>query len=114
MLSIAVACLVAAVLPELPPDMGFAEWLSVSALWGFFTFGWYGPWVAHVAELSKKDAIGLTLGLAMTGNQLGIVAAPPAFGQILDVSGSYAVAWWSLAAALLAGAGLGVRELRRR
>lgn len=72
----------------------------LAAAVGFFAFGWYGPWVVHVAELAPAQSVGLTLAFAMTANQLGIVAGPPAFGLVLDLSGSYVVAWWALAFAL--------------
>jgi MFS family permease len=50
----------------------------VLAAWlGFFGLGWYGPWVAYLAEIAPADKVGLTLGAAMALNQLGIIAAPP-------------------------------------
>jgi predicted MFS family arabinose efflux permease len=101
------------VLPLLSPEAGVGVLLLVAAVLGFFAFGWYGPWVVHVAEVAPRGAVGLTLGLAMTINQLGIVGAPPLFGLALDLSGSYLVAWWALAAALSLVAlrvGLGIRR----
>jgi MFS family permease len=71
----------------------FAILLSISIAVGFFAFGWYGPWVVFVAEAAPSHAVGMTLALAMTGNQLGIVLAPPVFGLLLDVSGGYVVPW---------------------
>ncbi|MDP8959724.1 MAG: MFS transporter [Actinomycetota bacterium] len=97
-------------LPLLPAGAyGGLAVLSVGL--GFFAFGWYGPWVVHVAEVAPAQAVGLTLALAMTANQLGIVGAPPLFGLVLDVSGTYLLPWWLLAllmvvAALRVGAGL--------
>ncbi len=76
----------------------------VAAAQGFFAFGWYGPWVVHVSEVAPEGSVGLTLALSMSATQFGIVTAPPLFGLILDVSGSYLVAWFGLAAGLLAGA----------
>ena len=64
----------------------------------------------HVTELAPARSVGLTLTFAMTANQLGIVAGPPAFGSVLDVSGSYGTAWWTLAGVLAIGA---VVTLRR-
>ena len=71
----------------------FAILLAISIAVGFFAFGWYGPWVVFVAEAAPPHAVGMTLALAMTGNQLGIVLAPPIFGLLLDVSGGYVVPW---------------------
>jgi predicted MFS family arabinose efflux permease len=44
--------------------------------------------------------VGLTLTFAMTANQLGIVAAPPIFGLVVDATSSYPFAWLALSAAL--------------
>jgi hypothetical protein len=48
---------------------------------GFFGLGWYGSWVAYLAETAPADKVGLTLGAAealnQALNQLGIIAAPP-------------------------------------
>ncbi len=80
-----------AVLAALQAGPSFAVLLVLSALIGFFAFGWYGPWVVFVAEAAPGRAVGTTLALAMTANQLAIVLAPPLFGLIYDVSGSYSV-----------------------
>jgi predicted MFS family arabinose efflux permease len=48
----------------------------------------------------RGPRVGLTLALAMTANQLAIVAAPVLYGLLLDAVGSYAIAWWALAAGL--------------
>lgn len=98
--SLVVAAVSAFVLPLLPMGAGTPMLVLVAVL-GFFAFGWYGPWVVHVTEIAPGRAIGLTLGLAMTTNQLGIVVAPPLFGLVLDLSGTYLAAWWALVAALL-------------
>jgi predicted MFS family arabinose efflux permease len=99
-LVVAAACSFA--LPLLPGGAGGLTVLSV--VLGFFAFGWYGPWVVRVAETAPGGAVGLTLALAMTTNQLGIIGAPPLFGLVLDLSGSYLLPWWLLALAMAAGA----------
>ncbi|MBA2273728.1 MAG: MFS transporter [Actinobacteria bacterium] len=85
--------------------------LIVATLLGFFAYGWYGPWVVHVSELAAGKAVGLTLAFAMTANQLGIVAGPPVFGLVLDVTGSYSVAWLLLVACLLLAMGMVTKDL---
>ena len=74
----------------------FVVLLGFSVVVGFFAFGWYGPWVVFVAEAAPGHAVGMTLALAMTANQLSIVLAPPIFGLLLDVTGSYVVPWLSV------------------
>ena len=100
-----------ALLPLLSASVPVFVVLALGIVLGFFAFGWYGPWVVHVTELSPARSVGLTLTFAMTANQLGIVAGPPAFGSVLDLSGSYGTAWWSLAVALAIG--VAVMVMRR-
>lgn len=110
-LSLAVVALCITVLPLVPASAGNGALLLLTVLLGFFAFGWYGPWVVHVAEVAPAGTVGLTLGVAMTANQIGIVAAPPLFGLVLDLSGSYLAPWWLVAFALAVGT---VRVTARR
>ncbi len=89
----AAAALGAGVFAGLGRGPSFAALLIASTLIGFFAFGWYGPWVVFVAEAAPGHAVGMTLALAMTANQLAIVMAPPAFGLLLDLSGGYTLPW---------------------
>jgi hypothetical protein len=77
-----------------------AAWL------GFFGLGWYGPWVAYLAETAPADQVGLTLGAAMAINQIGIIGAPPLLGLVRDVSGGYTALWGCLVAGLAIAYGL--------
>ncbi|TVP53261.1 MAG: MFS transporter [Halomonas sp.] len=70
---------------------------------GFFGFGWYGPWVAYVAESAPADKTGFVLGLAMAINQLAIVSVPPLLGWMLDITGSFMLGWSLLIAMTLLG-----------
>ncbi|MFS8172355.1 hypothetical protein [Vreelandella titanicae] len=76
---------------------GLMAWL------GFFGFGWYGPWVAYVAESAPADKTGFVLGLAMAINQLAIVSIPPLLGWLLDISDSFMLGWSLLIAMTLLG-----------
>ena len=89
--SAAVASIGAVGLAAMQGGPSYVALLALSAVIGFFAFGWYGPWVVFVAEAAPGRAVGTTLALAMTANQLAIVAAPPIFGVIYDLSGSYSV-----------------------
>ncbi|HZD04732.1 MAG TPA: MFS transporter, partial [Longimicrobiales bacterium] len=111
--SLVAAATSAALLPLLPPGTSQSIIFLLAAVLGFFAFGWYGPWVVHVAEVAPTGMVGLTLGLSMTANQLGIVAAPPLFGLILDLTGSYGPAWWAIAVLLLVAATRLVSAARR-
>jgi predicted MFS family arabinose efflux permease len=75
--------------------------LALLAMWlGFFGLGWFGPWVAYLAETAPPDKVGLTLGAAMAVNQLGIMGAPPLLGLVHDLTGGYIALWACVAAAL--------------
>ncbi|GGS85621.1 MFS transporter [Planobispora rosea] len=65
---------------------------------GFFGIGWYGPWVAHLAESAPPGRTGFALGLAMSVNQIAVILAPPVLGLLKDLTGSFAPAWGLLAA----------------
>jgi len=83
-------------------------WIIIAAWLGFFGLGWYGPWIAFIAEVSPPDRLGLALGTAMSLNQIAVVATPPVLGLLHDLTGSY-VAVWSCLVALLAAAIWGAR-----
>ncbi|NGN64538.1 MFS transporter [Streptomyces sp. A7024] len=68
---------------------------------GFFGYGWYGPWVAAVAEAAPPDRTGFALGLAMSANQIAIILIPPLLGLLIDTSGSFTPAWGLLIAMTL-------------
>ncbi|GAA0567307.1 MFS transporter [Paractinoplanes ferrugineus] len=71
---------------------------------GFFGIGWYGPWVALVTEAAPAGRTGFALGLAMSVNQVAIVAMPPLLGLLHDVTGGFTASWGLLA--VLTGAAL--------
>jgi sugar phosphate permease len=101
-------------LAALPSRVPVAVLLAFAIGIGFFAFGWYGPWVVHVAERARGQAVGLTLGLTMTANQLGIAAAPPLFGLIVDLAGTdYRPAWAVVGGVLILTATRLVADLRR-
>ncbi len=90
------------VLAAIPGGIPLGALYVLAAVVGFWTFGWYGPWVVLVAEAADGQAVGLTLALAMTANQLGLVAAPPLFGLLVDLADSnYRPAWAALGFALV-------------
>jgi predicted MFS family arabinose efflux permease len=65
---------------------------------GFFGIGWYGPWVAYVAESAPPGKTGFALGLAMAVTQIAIILAPPALGLLKDATHSFVPAWGLLSA----------------
>jgi len=100
------------VLMVTPPDTPLPALAMIAAWLGFFGLGWYGPWVAHLAEGAGAETVGLTLGAAMAFNQLGIIGAPPLLGLVHDVTGSYTALWGCVVAVLVLAYGT-TRAARR-
>jgi sugar phosphate permease len=100
------------VLMLVPPDTPEPALALLAAWLGFFGLGWYGPWVAYLAEVAPADKVGLTLGAAMALNQLGIMGAPPLLGLAHDLSGGYTTLWTCIIVAL--GLAYGLTKLTRK
>ncbi len=90
-------------LPLLPAGTPMIILAVLIGVLGFAAFGWYGPWVAQVAETAPPGRTGLMLGLAMAGNQLAIAGAPPLLGLLHDLTQSYVPLWWTPGLILLGG-----------
>ena len=85
--------------------------ILISAWFGFFGLGWYGPWVAFLTDVAPPEQLGLTFGIVMALNQMAAVATPPLLGLLHDLTGGYA-AIWGCAAALLVVAVWTTRSVR--
>ncbi len=83
---------------------------------GFIAIGWGGLQLTLISEFADKEQAGLVIGVSTTFLMMGNIAGPPAFGYIVDITGSYQIAWQSLAilAILSAALLLFVREEKRR
>ncbi|MEK2491618.1 MFS transporter [Kitasatospora purpeofusca] len=81
---------------------------------GFFGIGWYGPWVAHLAEAAPPGRTGFALGLVMAVNQVAVILAPPALGLLRDATGGYSAAWSALAVATAGTVAVTARGGKRR
>jgi sugar phosphate permease len=109
MIAVAAGILVLMFVPADTPEPA----LALLAAWlGFFGLGWYGPWVAYLAQVAPANKVGLTLGAAMALNQLGIMAAPPLLGLAHDLSGGYTALWACVVVAL--GVAYGLTKLTRQ
>jgi MFS family permease len=108
MLAVAAGMLVLALLPSQVP---WPVLILIAAWLGFFGLGWYGPWVAFVADVAPPESLGLALGTAMAVNQVAIVAAPPLLGLLHDLTGGY-IAVWGCMVVLLAAGVWGTRSVR--
>lgn len=68
----------------------------VTFLVGFSLIGWNGMFITFVSELGGYDKAGSTVGIALTASQIGYIFGPPLFGLLVDLSGSYCLAWATL------------------
>jgi sugar phosphate permease len=64
----------------------------VAALLGTSLVGWNALAITLVAEIAGHDRVGSVMGIVFTVSWLGMVAAPPLFGAIVDRHG-YEAAW---------------------
>ena len=64
---------------------------------GLTSIGFGGVYLTLISELGGKGGAGKATGLGMTVTLGGSILGPPLFGYIVDISGSYELAWLSLA-----------------
>lgn len=74
--------------------------VAAAAAAGLCVIGWNGLHITLVTELAGPDRAGTGLGISLTWIQIGIISGPPMFGWLVDVTGSYQLAWVALGAAL--------------
>ncbi len=95
----------AALLALLPSQA--SPWLAVtlSVIFGVSSLSWHGLHITIAAELAHPQRQGRTVALTISALFVGIVAGPPAFGYLVDVSDSYQLAWGIVALFMWIGAG---------
>lgn len=70
-------------------------------LTGCFGNGWQGIFSAAVAETVKEENVGIATGIAFLLARSGLMIAPPIFGYIADIKGSYSFSWFLLGVIML-------------
>lgn len=93
----AVAGLSCVALAMVQPGQTWLLWVVLFAL-GFGAVGWGGLMGTLAGETGGRDAAGAAAGVSAAFFNVGIFFGPPLFGLIVDQTGSYAPAWWALAA----------------
>ncbi len=106
-----VAC---AILALLGPGHTWLLWAALLML-GVGAVGWGGLFGTLAGETAGPTAAGAAAGVTAAIDNIGIFVGPPLFGLIVDRTGSYTPAWWTMVgAAVLAACLLAlVREPRR-
>ncbi|MGH7770327.1 MAG: MFS transporter [Candidatus Binatia bacterium] len=87
----------------LPSDTSLLFLLPVIFFAGICLVGYQGVYYALIGEIAGKARTGAALGLVITVNSVGTIIGTPLFGYVVDITGSYAIAWEALAAAILVG-----------
>ncbi|MFC2067348.1 MFS transporter [Chloroflexota bacterium] len=84
---------------------------------GVSTLSFQGVLITHNGEQAEAGLVGVTLGIASTVWHVSMTVMPPLFGYLVDISGSYSLAW-RVAAAVAFVITLGLlgfgRERQRR
>jgi ACS family hexuronate transporter-like MFS transporter len=108
-----VGCLVLALFRQ-----GVPLWLlvPVAVIFGFAAGGWAGLTLAQVSEFAGSELTGMAAALAAVFGMVGNIVGPPVFGYIVDSTGSYRLAWGSMAGVAVVAAVfvLFIRESRRK
>lgn len=103
-----ISCGTILLLPFLPAKTPLVAWGMISAWIGFFGVGWYSLFMVQVAEWAPRESTGLTVGFALTVNQMAIMAAPAVFGWLVDLWGMNAS--WGALLFFMAASGLALRN----
>jgi ACS family hexuronate transporter-like MFS transporter len=97
---------------------GSPLWLIIPTclIFGFVGIGWGGLQLTLVGEFAGKEVAGVVTGISTALLLIGNIVGPPSLGHLIDVTGSYQIAWQVLAALALVATVLllFVREERRR
>lgn len=75
--------------------------LAFTFLLGFCIVSFSGVFFTAVSETAGPACVGLATGLGLTFSRFSMVVSPPLFGHVADVTGSYALSWILLGAAVL-------------
>jgi sugar phosphate permease len=99
LLTLAVAAFaVCAVFAASGGDLGWLLYPCL-AVFGVAAIGWAGLYGTLAGEIGGARRAGLAAGLCSAMVNVGIVVGPPAFGLLVDRTGSYRLSWVLMAAA---------------
>lgn len=95
-LGLASTCFAVAV-ASFDASWSFAAIVSVSAAFGVTAIGWNGVYLAEIARVVPYEQVGRATGGALFVTFFGVVAAPPIFGLMATMTGSYSAGFLMLA-----------------
>ncbi|MFB5663412.1 MFS transporter [Alteribacillus sp. HJP-4] len=91
----------AAILALFPEGTSFLAVAAVALAFGFSVSGFNGLWMNAATELVPQKQAGLATGFSISLGSWGVIIGPPLFGLITDITGTFAAAWYSMAAMLV-------------
>lgn len=77
----------------LPEETPFSILVLITAVFGFAVSGFNGIWMNLASELVPPEQAGISSGLSITIGSIGVMVAPPMFGLMVDITGSYSWGW---------------------
>ena len=80
------------------PDWPYGAIVGVCVVFGATAVGWNGIFLAEVARLAPVNQAGRATGGVLFFTFFGVVAAPPLFGVVISLTGSYDVGFIILSA----------------
>ena len=110
-LALAAACVT--VLLFLDPMEGPVMWL-VAAVLGFTSFGWQGVAMLGALKIAGPHRIGRGTGKVVVAFYAGLGLSPIPFGWLVDVTGTYRLAWLLVSSAFALGALTQAAPIRSR
>jgi MFS family permease len=115
-LVVGLAALSALGLAWLPPSAPYGLKVMAVLLFSSAALGWQGLHFSLLSELSPRGWEGRTIGFGLFFTSIGTATAPPLFGRLVDLTGSYGLAWTALAGVMGVGAWVlsRVRETGKR
>ncbi|MCM3718092.1 MFS transporter [Fictibacillus phosphorivorans] len=88
------SALASSTLALLPAHTPFGVLVPIIAIFGFAVSGFNGIWMNLASELVPPEQSGISSGLSITIGSFGVIAAPPVFGFMVDLNGSYTSGWF--------------------
>jgi len=82
-------------------DLPLVILFFVIFIFGLSAIGWNGVYHAFIVELSGKELAGKAIGISLAIVFIGNLSGPIIFGKIIDISGSYNMAWYFLSATMV-------------
>jgi sugar phosphate permease len=100
----AVAAGVALTLTVTPEHLGYWTYGVIAAFGGLSMIGWQGMWMTALAERAGAERAGAATGFSLTFVTIASAGAPPFYGLIHDVAGTFRASWGVLALLIIVSA----------